>query len=80
MNTRYAEADLPQDISGIDLNTKYPVRELQKPTSQWAEGLTHESRFQTPLITSTTHRLPDIYKTLETISVRSPTESSPFSL
>jgi len=80
MITRYAEADLPQDISGVDLNTKYPVRDLQKPTSQWTQGLTHQSRFQTQLIDSTTHRHPNINKTLETISVHSPPPSLLFSL
>jgi hypothetical protein len=40
MITRYAEADLPHDISGVDLNTKYPVRELQKPTMyNWWMGI-----------------------------------------
>ena len=80
MITRYAEADFPQDISGVDLNSKYPMRELQKPTSQWAEDLTRQSRFQTQLITSSTHRHPNINKILETTSVRAPLNSFLFSL
>ena len=80
MIARYAEAYLPRDISGIDLNTKYPVRELQKPTSQWAGRLTRQSRFQTQLITSTTHRHPNINHTRETANVRSPPQSLLFSL